>query len=120
MSDATYLIISAGNLEFIGFRDRERQALVLSPLIYVHDKGTISQAKLHTGVYVCAYYDVIDRAEQLEDATAKPEGSHLSRYKYSYDNDTLKYPQTPLVKLTRLESKARLKSIAKVWLSQSQ
>jgi hypothetical protein len=69
-SDATLLVVSSGNFEFIGVRHRESQTLYLSPLIDVQNTSTY--AKLHTGLYLAAFRDVVSRAVQLRDARTPP------------------------------------------------
>jgi hypothetical protein len=69
-NDATLLVVSSGNLEFIGVRHRESRTLFLSPLIDV--QNVPAYAKLHTGLYIAAFRDTVDRALQLRDAEKPP------------------------------------------------
>jgi hypothetical protein len=76
-SDATLLVVNTGNFEFIGVRHRESRTLFLSPLIDV--QNTPTYAKLHTGLYISAFCDTVDRALQLCDA-AEPPSSWTCKY----------------------------------------
>jgi hypothetical protein len=69
-SDATLMIFSSGNFEFIGVRHRDSQTLFLSPLIEVQSIPTY--AKLHTGLYIAAFRDTAARAVHLRDAKKLP------------------------------------------------
>jgi hypothetical protein len=62
--------VNSGNFEFIGVRHREFQTLYLSPLVDVQRYRAF--AKLHTGLYIAAFRDTVDRALQLRAATELP------------------------------------------------
>ncbi|KAG6875578.1 hypothetical protein C0992_003239 [Termitomyces sp. T32_za158] len=62
--DCTFLVISAGNVEVIGMRDRLAQTLYLSDVFLVDDPR-YPYFQLHTGLYVSAIRDAQDRAESI-------------------------------------------------------
>lgn len=57
-------MISAGNVEVIGMRDRLTQTLYLSDVFLVNDPR-YPYFQLHTGLYVSAIRDAQDRAESI-------------------------------------------------------
>lgn len=66
--DATFIVIHAGNLEVICIRDRTNQTLYVSDLIDTTGSG-VEYGKLHTGLYIAAIRDAVERARLLKDST---------------------------------------------------
>lgn len=80
-NDATFIVINAGLYEIIGFRHRASQTLHLSDVIDV-SKSTPAYGKLHTGLYLAAFKDALDRAQQLDRMDVSGPGAiHLHRRK---------------------------------------
>jgi len=77
------MVINAGLYEVIGLRHRARQTLYLSDIIEV-PKSALAYGKLHTGLYLAALKDALDRARQLKKVMISE-----SRYNYLYSR---KYP----------------------------
>lgn len=71
-NDATYLVISSGNLEIIAMRNRETQTMYLSPILEPPEDTDIPHTKLMTSLFITAYRDAIDRAIQMNTMTASP------------------------------------------------
>lgn len=68
--DTTFIVMQSGNLELIGVRHRATQTLYMAPLRQIHvDKQYTgpSYGKLHTGLYIAALRDAINRALQVVD-----------------------------------------------------
>ncbi|KAK0226938.1 hypothetical protein EDD85DRAFT_958183 [Armillaria nabsnona] len=65
-ADATFMVLNAGNREFIGIRDRQLQRLYLSPLIDLDDPSSLPAGyfKVHAGLRIAAVLDAIQRAKQ--------------------------------------------------------
>ena len=65
MEDATYIVFSAGNEEYIGIRDREKQTLYLSRVIKPSQQTDPNYGKIHVGLCIVAYDDAVDRVQKL-------------------------------------------------------
>jgi hypothetical protein len=59
------MVINAGLYEVIGFRHRAAQTLYLSDIIEV-SRSAPPYGKLHTGLYLAAFKDALDRAQRLK------------------------------------------------------
>ncbi|EDR08325.1 uncharacterized protein LACBIDRAFT_327453 [Laccaria bicolor S238N-H82] len=90
-NDATFMIVNAGRYEFIAYRCREKQALYLSDMIEVCNSSP-AYGKLHTGLYLAAFNDALDRASQLDHLKASRQRfGPLYRRKYSHDKVNYTY-----------------------------
>ncbi|KAK0498166.1 hypothetical protein EDD18DRAFT_79463 [Armillaria luteobubalina] len=80
--DATFIVLNAGNREFIGIRDRKLRRLYLSPLIDLDDPSNLPAGyfKIHAGLQIAAVLDVIQRAKRLNALSRLP-----VRYTFKYD-----------------------------------
>ena len=63
--DATHIIIQSGNSEYVCVRHRATQTLYVSDLIDVPNYP--GYAKLHTGIYLTALLDAIQRVAPMDD-----------------------------------------------------
>ena len=82
-------MINAGLYEVIGLRHRASQTLYLSDIIDV-SKSAPRYGKLHTGLYLAAFKDALDRARQLNNM--KISGSRVNYlYRRKYHDDKTKY-----------------------------
>ncbi|KAK0231439.1 hypothetical protein IW262DRAFT_482628 [Armillaria fumosa] len=72
--DVTFVVLNAGNREFIGIRDRKLQRLYLSPLIDLDDPSSLPAGyfKIHTGLQIAAVLDAIERAKRLNALSRLP------------------------------------------------
>jgi hypothetical protein len=66
-NDGTIIVIHSGNYEVIGIRHRESQTLYISDVIEPPTCKNPAYGKLHTGIYIAAIKDAMDRAKQLLD-----------------------------------------------------
>ena len=85
-SDATFFVINAGQYECLCIRHREEQTLYVSDTIKICE-SVPAYGKLHTGLYIAAFEDALDRAEQLreiQDSSSLVFDRLYSR-KYPYD-----------------------------------
>ncbi|KAK0231425.1 hypothetical protein IW262DRAFT_1454438 [Armillaria fumosa] len=80
--DATFIVLNAGNQEFIGIRDRNLRRLYLSPLIDLNDPSSLPAGyfKIHTGLQIAAVLDAIQRAKRLNALSRLP-----VRYVFRYN-----------------------------------
>ncbi|CAA7267694.1 unnamed protein product [Cyclocybe aegerita] len=108
MNDATFLVIQAGNWEFIGVRARETQTLYLSSLIPVPGEISPPYNKVQLGLYIAAFADAIQRARKLDEILSLVDESLLPLYHKEYDFDSLKYPGHSNVPLTAQEKKKQM------------
>jgi hypothetical protein len=67
VEDATFIIFSAGNEEYIGIRDRESQTLYLSGVIKPSQQADPNYGKIHVGLCIVAYDDAVDRVQKLSE-----------------------------------------------------
>ncbi|KAK0231420.1 hypothetical protein IW262DRAFT_481743 [Armillaria fumosa] len=81
--DATFVVLNAGNREFIGIRDRKLQRLYLSPLIDLDDPSSLPAGyfKIHAGLQIAAVLDAIERAKRLDGLSRLP-----VLYAFEYDH----------------------------------
>ncbi|TDL16196.1 hypothetical protein BD410DRAFT_902176 [Rickenella mellea] len=63
--DASLILMSTGNYEFIGIRDRKTQTLYISDLIIPSEYD--AYLKLHTGFYITAIEDMLARVNSFLD-----------------------------------------------------
>ncbi|KDR71712.1 hypothetical protein GALMADRAFT_253433 [Galerina marginata CBS 339.88] len=64
--DATFVIISAGNHEYIGIRLRGTQTFYLSPLIKPSEDTAPAHSKIQVATFIAAFDDALNRARQLQ------------------------------------------------------
>lgn len=103
-SDATFVVLNAGNFEIIGRRHRSSQTLYISPLIDISATAeNPSYYKLHIGLYIVAWRDACERATSLKNMLLQPEEDWLSRYRRDYNNYPLSSPARKLSKNQSLE-----------------
>ncbi|KAJ3510444.1 hypothetical protein NLJ89_g4667 [Agrocybe chaxingu] len=114
MNDATFLVIQAGNWEFIGVRARETQTLYLSSLIPVSGETSPPYNKVQLGMYIAAFADAIQRARKLDEILSLVDESLLPLYHKDYDFDSLRYPGHSNVPLTAQEKKKQAAEQARV------
>ncbi|PPR00328.1 hypothetical protein CVT26_009743 [Gymnopilus dilepis] len=67
--DATFMFIGTGNEDCIGLRLRESQTLFISSAIRPSDDDGPPWLKVCLGLYLYAFEDAVNRAEQLESAS---------------------------------------------------
>lgn len=65
--NTTIIVFHCGNFERIGIRHRESQTLFLSNLIDVVHCKDPAHGKLHTGLFIAAIEDGLDRARELRE-----------------------------------------------------
>lgn len=68
--DTTFIVFQCGNFERIGIRHRQSQTLYLSDIVDVVNGKDPAYGKLHTGLFIAAFEDGFDRAQQLQEADA--------------------------------------------------
>lgn len=68
--DTTFIVFQCGNFERIGVRHRQSQTLYLSDVVDVANGKDPAYGKLHTGLFIAAFEDGFDRAQQLREAEA--------------------------------------------------
>lgn len=68
--DTTFIVFQCGNFERIGVRHRQSQTLYLSDVVDVVNGKGPAYGKLHTGLFIAAFEDGFDRAQQLREAEA--------------------------------------------------
>ncbi|KAK0498165.1 hypothetical protein EDD18DRAFT_79419 [Armillaria luteobubalina] len=80
--DATFIVLNAGNREFIGIRDRKLQRLYLSPLIDLDNPSSFPAGyfEIHTGLKIAAVLDAIQHAKRLNALSHLP-----ALYTFEYD-----------------------------------
>ncbi|KAJ3503836.1 hypothetical protein NLJ89_g8254 [Agrocybe chaxingu] len=96
VDDLTFFVISCGNEENIAIRDRENQRLYLSSYIRPTNAFDPSHSKLHVGLYICAYFDALERARLLESMLTAGLPSVPSRYRLSLDRAPLTEKQAEI------------------------
>ncbi|EDR08270.1 uncharacterized protein LACBIDRAFT_327363 [Laccaria bicolor S238N-H82] len=88
-NDATFIVINAGLYEVIGLRHRASQTLYLSDIFKVSN-STPAYGKLHTGLYLAAFKDALDRARQLDNMKISDSRFNVL-YRRKYPHDKMKY-----------------------------
>lgn len=80
-NDSTYVIFNCGNFERIGVRHRATQTLYISDLIDIPNCKDPAYAKLHIGLYMSIYHDVLDRlkSHNQEESLKLPKGRKRRR-----------------------------------------
>lgn len=68
--EATILILNSGNYEYVCVRHRKSNTLYISNLIHTPTTAKPHYGKLHTGIYIAAINDVMNRAALLGAAAA--------------------------------------------------
>ncbi|KAG6827676.1 hypothetical protein H0H92_010807 [Tricholoma furcatifolium] len=63
--DSTFIVFHCGSFERIGFRHRASQTLFLSDLIEPTKCENLRYGRLHVGLYIAIFEDLLDRARQL-------------------------------------------------------
>ena len=63
--DATLIILQSGNSEYVCVRHRATQTLYISDLIDVPNCENPRYAKLHTGIYITALCDAMQRVKDI-------------------------------------------------------
>jgi hypothetical protein len=63
--DSTIIIFHSGNLEYVCVRHRETQTLYISDLIDVPHCANPGYGKLHTGIYIAAIQDAVQRVIEM-------------------------------------------------------
>ncbi|KAJ3515661.1 hypothetical protein NLJ89_g1615 [Agrocybe chaxingu] len=84
LNDATFIIFTSGNLEFIGIRHRATQTLFLSSLNEVATNKETPYGLLHTALILRGYEDARERALQFDDLEKMPEDKHPFLYRLSF------------------------------------
>jgi hypothetical protein len=64
-ADSTIIIIYSGNFEYVCVRCRETQTLYISDLIDVPHCTNPRYGKLHTGIYIAAIQDAMQRVTEM-------------------------------------------------------
>ncbi|KAK0191564.1 hypothetical protein F5146DRAFT_605694 [Armillaria mellea] len=109
--DATFIVLSCANLEYIGIRDRKLQRLYLSPLLDLQNimPNKPRYFKIHTGLEIVALLDAIERAERLD---ALPQDPELYTFEYDRsepyeDKVSSNSPKTRRLNTSRAGKKAK-------------
>ena len=113
-NDTTYVIINAGNSEYIGIRERETQTLFLSELLYPAKETEPTQVKLLTAILMAGYYDTLNRAKQLEKMACSNRLPDL--HTFNYDRDSHEYPESQPAPTER-QKKEEISNNDKVWFT---
>ena len=73
------MIIGTGNEDCVGLRHRESQTLFLSLPIKSSNKENPVYIKVYLMLYIMAFQDAVDRAQQLESGALSPRAQSLLR-----------------------------------------